>query len=110
MYDLAKVEEFAAAQWKELQASTGRRLAGEESNRRLYGTAGTRFGTRGGGQLFFAPQRHVYDARLVEALYSFAGQGALLRSVKLFTTTIVQLQVLGLNPPSSGMQHLGVTL
>merc|ERR1719375_1547978 len=87
-----------------------RRLLGEESNQALYGTEGSRFGTSEGGQLFFAPNQHVYDARLVEALYEFARQGAKLKSVKLFTTTILQLAMIGLNPPSSSHQHLGITL
>lgn len=88
-----------------------RRLAGAAENEELYSQAGQELlSTRTGDRVFFAPEGHVYDARLVEALFSFADKGVKVKVVTLFTTRLTQLKVMGWNPDSSSLQHLGVTL
>jgi len=82
---------------------------GAAHNEKLYGTAGVAY-EKNGGFFFVAPQGNVYDARLVEALYNFADQGALVRSATLFSSTLSQLEAVGLHPKESMLQHMGVTL
>jgi len=90
---------------------TSRRLTGTAENEDLYSNAGQNLvSLKTGDRVFFAPNGHVYDARLVEALYSFAEAGVIVKAVTLFTTRLEQMRVLGWNPTESQLQHLGVTL
>lgn len=97
--------------WTGFENNKTRRLAGDEQNIELYGKEGSTYEQHHGDRrILFAPKGNVYDARLVEALYTFARQGATLKRATLFSTTITQFAYTGLNPQDSNFQHLGVTL
>jgi len=89
----------------------GRRLAGSLENEELYDHAGYELKpSKTNDRIFFAPNGHVYDARLVGALFAFAEQGVQVKTVTLFSTRLEQLKYMGWNPSGSWYQHMGVTV
>lgn len=108
---LISIEEANDAASEDSRRLRAQPMAGSQTNLEIYGTSGRETTMIGEGiMIFFAPKGHVYDARLVEALHFISEQGATLRVVTLFGTTMSQFKALGINPSDTRKMHMGVTL